>query len=327
MQSDQMSYTSIEPREPQWITGHLSGIAPLVEFMRKRVTELPPHVIHLTRPSAAAADSHRDAAGVLQSFLGRTAIVSAVPMGPTVNDRDVVRQRSVPHRLRGDDSSTTAMLADFGNRLQLTNLHEVGQRRGRRHGRASVHDLGHRGDVDHPPRLDAAPARRRTSSTAWCRLSALRSPALRCSRVSCCATCAAPRPRSPRARTALRYLAMHDPLCGLPNRIFFGERLEAVDRRGQARRVAGGGVLHRPRPLQGRQRHARPSGRRRADPQRDAAARRTPCAATIWWRGSAATNSRSSPPVPSDHATLEMLGDRIIATAVRALSASTATTS
>src|SRR5262249_1402371 len=28
--------------------------------------------------------------------------------------------------------------------------------------------------------------------------------------------------------TRLRHLAMHDPLCGLPNRIFFSERLEAA---------------------------------------------------------------------------------------------------
>ncbi len=92
--------------------------------------------------------------------------------------------------------------------------------------------------------------------------------------------------------TRLRHLAMHDPLCGLPNRIYFGERLEAVIAEVRAQQFAGRGVLYRSRPLQGRQRHARPSGRRRADPQRDAAAVRTPCAATIWWRASAATNSR-----------------------------------
>ena len=44
------------------------------------------------------------------------------------------------------------------------------------------------------------------------------------------------------------------------------------DRRGARRLIAGRGVLYRPRPFQGRQRHARPSGRRRTDPQRHAAA-------------------------------------------------------
>jgi len=28
--------------------------------------------------------------------------------------------------------------------------------------------------------------------------------------------------------TQLRHLALHDPVCGLPNRIYFGERLESV---------------------------------------------------------------------------------------------------
>ena len=144
-----------------------------------------------------------------------------------------------------------------------------------------------------------SPGRRngRAPCKTSCRSSRSRPPASRCSPPSCCATCAAPRRPSRPARTRLRHLAMHDPLCGLPNRIFFGERLEAVIDEVQQRRRAGRGVLHRPRPLQGRQRHARPSGRRRADPQRDAAARRTPCAATIWSRGSAATNSPSSPSI------------------------------
>ncbi len=45
---------------------------------------------------------------------------------------------------------------------------------------------------------------------------------------SCCATCAARRAAIAAGESRLRHLAMHDPLCGLPNRIFFGERLEAV---------------------------------------------------------------------------------------------------
>ena len=34
--------------------------------------------------------------------------------------------------------------------------------------------------------------------------------------------------RSSPAKTQLRHLALHDPVCGLPNRIYFGERLESV---------------------------------------------------------------------------------------------------
>ena len=44
----------------------------------------------------------------------------------------------------------------------------------------------------------------------------------------------------------LRHLAMHDPLCGLPNRIFFGERLEAVIEEVRGGSAAGRGILYRP---------------------------------------------------------------------------------
>ena len=67
---------------------------------------------------------------------------------------------------------------------------------------------------------------------------------------------------------------------------------EAVIKEVQRGGALGGRVLHRPRPFQGRQRHARPSGRRRTDPQRHVRACAGHCAARIWWRGSAATNSR-----------------------------------
>ena len=59
-------------------------------------------------------------------------------------------------------------------------------------------------------------------------------------------------------------LARTDALTGLPNRVAFLDRLAARFRARQARRQAVCGPLSRPRPLQGYQRHARPSGRRRA---------------------------------------------------------------
>ena len=64
-----------------------------------------------------------------------------------------------------------------------------------------------------------------------------------------------------RAEAKIAYMARHDALTDLPNRMLFHEQLE------QALAAYGAGegprrALPRPRPLQGRERHARPSRRR-----------------------------------------------------------------
>ena len=118
--------------------------------------------------------------------------------------------------------------------------------------------------------------RRRSQAPRFCTRSspssASRLPALRCSPAWCCATCATPRPPSPPARTgcAISRCTTRCAACRTAISSASGWRQVIAEvKRGGA---AGGGVLHRPRPFQGRQRHARPSDRRRTHPQRHAAA-------------------------------------------------------
>ena len=61
----------------------------------------------------------------------------------------------------------------------------------------------------------------------------------------------------------LKHLASHDMLTALPNRAAFEAAAGAGDPPGQGRRRAAGAAVHRPRRLQGCQRHLRACGRRR----------------------------------------------------------------
>ena len=98
-----------------------------------------------------------------------------------------------------------------------------------------------------------------------------------------------------RSEARIAYMARHDALTGLPNRILFGEKIDEA----LADLGAGGGLavlLPRSRPVQGGQRHARPSRRRRAAARRRPAACATAARDATWSRGSAATNSPSCSP-------------------------------
>ena len=56
----------------------------------------------------------------------------------------------------------------------------------------------------------------------------------------------------------VRELAYYDSLTGLPNRLSYKERLAHALEQASRNQQPGGGVLHRPRPLQPDQRYAGP---------------------------------------------------------------------
>ena len=66
----------------------------------------------------------------------------------------------------------------------------------------------------------------------------------------------------------LRHQALHDALTGLPNRALIMDRAEQMLAHARRNGTDGVGDVHRPRRLQGRQRHVRPPGRRRAAARR-----------------------------------------------------------
>ena len=91
----------------------------------------------------------------------------------------------------------------------------------------------------------------------------------------------------------IRFQAVHDALTGLPNRALILDRTEQMLARARRSDSPGGRPLHRPRRIQGRERHPRPRRRRPAPPGGVRTPRRSPCGRATASAAWAATSSSS----------------------------------
>jgi len=207
--------------ETDWFYSAKPDLTSLLAYMRGTEPRLS-NVIELSRAAPVPPGTHNQTA-VIRRVLGRPAVIAAVAIGP------------LDHAPRNTDGAPIVMSVKFIDdsvlsaialQLRLVNLRKFEE-----------------GEVpagDYAFQLDS-PTGGRIARFAWtpkqpgaeivhsvvpfiavalAGFALLAAFVLRYMRRTAVAIAA--------GESRLRHLAMHDPLCGLPNRIFFGERLEAV---------------------------------------------------------------------------------------------------
>ncbi len=196
---------------PAWMHAVVPDLKSMLAYMRGRRPRLDGAI-----PLSDAIDGPRRQAAVIRAIDGHPAVIAAATVGPPPNAPVLISVKLI----------AGSLLNGIAEQLQLTNLRSVGN--------AAV-PAG-----DHVFALDDAQGRR-VARFAWtpkqpgaeivhsvvpfiavalAGFALLAAFVLRYMRRTADEIAV--------GETRLRHLAMHDPLCGLPNRIFFGERLRAV---------------------------------------------------------------------------------------------------
>jgi diguanylate cyclase (GGDEF)-like protein len=217
-----LSVSSRNPKDTAWYAQARGDLSALLGYMRGDSVVFS-DAIRLSQ-SGPSADGAHAAVAVIADFLNRPAVIAAA----TVASADTATPAGEPAApivlsVRFIDSD---VLADVASQLRLTHLRKLG--------------------TEDPPPTDYVyaltdprgaviarfawtpkqPGAEIVSSVvpfvavALAGFALLAAFVLRYMRRTAVAIAA--------GEARLRHLAMHDPLCGLPNRIFFGERLEAV---------------------------------------------------------------------------------------------------
>ena len=205
-----------------WFNQTRADLAGLLDYMRGRATDLP-SVLALDEANTATSGAHPDAA-VIREFLHRPAIIAAAAVGPLA-DIPPTLDNAAPLILSVKFIDND-VLADIASRLRLTHLRKLGAEETAAgdyvytlsdpRGRAIAHFAW----TPRQPGAEIVSSVVPFVTVALAGFALLAAFVLRYMRRTAVAIAA--------GESRLRHLAMHDPLCGLPNRIFFGERLEAA---------------------------------------------------------------------------------------------------
>jgi diguanylate cyclase len=218
---DQVSYSLLRSEDAEKAADIRPDIAPSLDLLRGRLSALPGNAVPVIADQHPADPGRRTA--LLQRFLNRPAIVAAVAVG---SDEDFAKgndQAPIVIAVRYIDDT---MLRDISQALQVVDLHAVGD--------AAAAAGEHTADLTDPAggtilRFAWKPTKlgaRIVQSVLPFIAVAIAGFALLVWLVTRYMRRAAEALKA--GESQLRHLALHDPVCGLPNRIFFGDRLEAV---------------------------------------------------------------------------------------------------
>jgi diguanylate cyclase (GGDEF)-like protein len=217
--SDRLVYTRLRQPAAAPMSDVRADLAPTLDLLRGRLDALPARTLDVVAGQNPLRPGHHVA--LIQRFLGRPAIVAAVAIGSDAAAKLADPHAPVVFSVKFIDDE---MLRQIAGDLQISGLRRIGATT-----QAGGDDATALADAGGAPiaRLAWKPARpghRLLISMAPFIAIAVAGLALLVTLVMCYMR------RTTQAIEAgesqLRHLAMHDPICGLPNRIFFSERLE-----------------------------------------------------------------------------------------------------
>jgi diguanylate cyclase (GGDEF)-like protein len=218
--ADHLTYVRFRDGTTTPPAGLTADLADSLNLLRGRLKVIPSRVLPVDAAQTPVRPGRHTA--FIQRFLGRPAIVAAVAVG---EDSDLAAGNAGAPIVVSIKYIGAAMLRDIGSDLQVANLHSLDAAAPAGRDATDLSDLAGK-PIVRVAWKPSTPGREVVLSVAPFVAVALGGFALLVALVMRYMRRAGDAIAS--GESQLRHLAMHDPVCGLPNRLFFGERLETV---------------------------------------------------------------------------------------------------